>query len=450
MASKRKQTLQVVHPNCAGVDIGKKSHYVAVHESADTHSVRAFGCFTDELEDMAAWLESCAVDVVAMEATGVYWIPVYEVLDRAGFEVHLVDARATKQVSGRKSDVRDCQWIRELMSYGLLRGAFRPRDEDCVVRSYVRQRGRLVRERARCVQHMQKALTQMNVQLDTVLNDVMGKSGEAIVRSIVGGERDATVLARMCDRRVKADMATIARALRGNWRAEHVFALSQALERHDFYADQIRAVEEQIVETLKDRGLDEEIAEAMAAGAYAPEARARPATDGARGHGRRLGGDSDDWGRDCVDGPCGAWWRSVALCDERAVLLVAELGAGDANQRGKGVEGASDEAGQPGGAGVAHGGKHRPSQPELHWCMPSRSTSTARRGAGGEGDRASARAIDLRHAHARRGVCREGHGWIRDGTTRTPASSSAASGQTLQSHPRADGASSVRSLRYEP
>ena len=261
MASKRKQTLQVVHPNCAGVDIGKKSHYVAVHESADTHSVRAFGCFTDELEDMAAWLESCAVDVVAMEATGVYWIPVYEVLDRAGFEVHLVDARATKQVSGRKSDVRDCQWIRKLMSYGLLRGAFRPRDEDCVVRSYVRQRGRLVRERARCVQHMQKALTQMNVQLDTVLNDVMGKSGEAIVRSIVGGERDATVLARMCDRRVKADMATIARALRGNWRAEHVFALSQALERHDFYADQIRAVEEQIVETLKDRGLDEEIAE---------------------------------------------------------------------------------------------------------------------------------------------------------------------------------------------
>ena len=108
--------------------------------------MRAFGCFTDELADMAAWLESCAVDVVAMEATGVYWIPVYEVLDRAGFEVHLVDARATKQVSGRKSDVRDCQWIRELMSYGLLRGAFRPRDEDCVLRSYVRQRGRLVRE----------------------------------------------------------------------------------------------------------------------------------------------------------------------------------------------------------------------------------------------------------------------------------------------------------------
>ena len=125
MGSKRKQMLQVVHPHCAGVDVGKQTHYVAVHESVDGRAVRAFGCFTDELEEMAAWLESCAVEVVAMEATGVYWIPVYEVLDRAGFEVHLVDARATKQVSGRKSDVRDCQWIRELMSY-------RPRDEDCV------------------------------------------------------------------------------------------------------------------------------------------------------------------------------------------------------------------------------------------------------------------------------------------------------------------------------
>ena len=336
------------------------------------------------------------------------------------------------------------------MSYGLLRGAFRPRDEDCVVRSYVRQRGRLVRERARCVQHMQKALTQMNVQLDTVLNDVMGKSGEAIVRSIVGGERDATVLARMCDRRVKADMATIARALRGNWRAEHVFALSQALERHDFYADQIRAVEEQIVETLKDRGLDEEIAEGWR---QAPTRLRRE---------RAL--------QRMVHAAMGVDLAVIpTIGGETALTVLAELGGdlsrfatseqfcswlnlapGTRISGGKVLKGPAMKRVNPVGAGVAHGGKHRPSQPELHWCMPSRSTSTARRGAGGEGDRASARAIDLRHAHARRGVCREGHGWIRDGTTRTPASSSAASGQTLQSHPRADGASSVRSLRYEP
>ena len=191
MGGKRKQALRVVHRNCAGVDLGKAKHYVAVPECADERPVRSFASFTDELHAMAAWLKSCGVEIVAMEATGVYWIPVFEVLDRAGLEVHLVDARATKQVSGRKSDVLDCQWIRELMSYGLLKGAFRPSDETCVLRSYVRQRARLVAERARCVQHVQKALTQMNLQLDTVLSDVMGKTGQAIVRAIVAGERDA-------------------------------------------------------------------------------------------------------------------------------------------------------------------------------------------------------------------------------------------------------------------
>ena len=139
MGSKRKQALRTVHPHCAGIDVGKAVHYVAVPECADERAVRSFSSFTDELHAMAVWLKSCAVQVVAMEATGVYWIPVFEVLDRAGFEVYLVDARATKQVSGRKSDVLDCQWIRELMSY--LRGAFRP-SETCVLRAYVRQRAR--------------------------------------------------------------------------------------------------------------------------------------------------------------------------------------------------------------------------------------------------------------------------------------------------------------------
>ena len=193
--------------------------------------VRRFGSFTEDLEAMASWLASCGVDAVAMEAMGVYWIPVYEVLDRAGFEVYLVDARATKQVSGRKSDVLDCQWIRQLMSYGLLRGAFRPSDETCVLQSFARQRHRLTRDRARSVQHMQKALTQMNVQLDTVLSDLVGKTGQAILRAIVAGERDGAVLGRLRDRRVKADEAIIARSLQGTWREEHLFALEQALAR---------------------------------------------------------------------------------------------------------------------------------------------------------------------------------------------------------------------------
>lgn len=258
MAHKRvSKRLDVVYPDCAGVDIGKKKHFVAVDPSRSDTPVRSFETFTDSLEAMAEWLEACGVKVVAMESTGVYWIPLYEILDRAGFEVKLVNPRATKQVSGRKSDVLDCQWIWQLMSYGLLEGAFRPSDEICVLRSYVRQRARLTRDSARSVQHIQKALTEMNVQLDSVLSDIMGQTGQRILRAIVAGERDGEKLARFRHRSVKADEATIARALRGNWRAEHLFALTQALARYDFFQAQIAACEGQMSLILKELGASE-------------------------------------------------------------------------------------------------------------------------------------------------------------------------------------------------
>jgi transposase len=250
----RKQTsrrLEIVNPDCAGIDIGKSRHYVVVDPTRSDQPVRNFGSFTDELEAIATWLKECHVKIVAMEATGVYWIALYEVLDRAGFEVHLVNPRATKQVSGRKSDVLDCQWIWQLMSYGLLKGAFRPADDICELRSYVRQRARLTKDAARSIQHMQKALAEMNIQLDTVLSDLMGKTGQLILRAIVAGERDGQVLAQYRDRRVKADEQTIARSLKGNWRAEHLFALEQALARYDFFQTQIRACEQCIDATLK-------------------------------------------------------------------------------------------------------------------------------------------------------------------------------------------------------
>ena len=260
MAGKKAEPLEVVHPDCAGIDVGKRKHYVAVDPSPFEEPVRNFGSFTEDLEAMAAWLSACGVREVAMESTGVYWIPVFEVLDRAGFEVHLVNPRATKQVSGRKSDVLDCQWIRQLMSFGLLRGAFRAPDALCPMRSYLRQRGQLVRDRSRAVQHMQKALTQMNVQLDNVLSDIMGKTGQLIVRAIVAGERDGAVLAKFRDGRCKADAATIAASLRGNWREEHLFALAQALERHDALQRQIEACEARInaeLDNLAREGEDE-------------------------------------------------------------------------------------------------------------------------------------------------------------------------------------------------
>jgi len=247
MGRKRSSELEVVHPHCAGIDIGGSSHYVAVDPQCDEEPVRCFSGFTDALEAMGRWLSECGVEVVAMESTGVYWIPVYEVLERLGFEVYLVDPRATKQVSGRKSDVLDCQWIRQLMSHGLLRGAFRPDEKTCELRAYVRQRARLGRDMSRTVQHMQKALTEMNVQLANVLSDITGKTGLQILRAIVAGERDGAVLARYRHRRVKADEATIARSLQGTWHEEHLFALEQALARYDFFAEQIRQCEARIM-----------------------------------------------------------------------------------------------------------------------------------------------------------------------------------------------------------
>ena len=244
--SKRTERLKVVNPDCAGIDIGKDRHFVAVDPERCAEPVRSFDAFTRDLKAMAAWLRSCGVKKVAMESTSVYWIPVYEVLERAGFEVLLVPPRMTKQIAGRKSDVLDCQWIWQLLSYGLLRGAFRPGDAVCPLRSYVRQAKRLIEDRARCVHHMQKALTEMNVRLDSVLTDIMGLTGQKILRAIIGGERDARRLASFRDRRVKASGDMIAASLEGTWREEHLFALEQAMQRYDFLEQQIEDCEAQI------------------------------------------------------------------------------------------------------------------------------------------------------------------------------------------------------------
>ena len=246
----KKQRLTIVHPHCAGIDVGSREHWVAVDPEQCDEPVRCFTTFSDDLYALADWLKSMQVEVVAMEATGVYWIPLFEVLDARGFDVQLANSRATRQVSGRKSDVLDCQWIWQLMSYGLLSSAFRPANEICALRSYVRQRGGKVQEQARCIAHMQKALTQMNIQLDIVLSDLTGKTGMAILRSIVAGERDPQQLATLRDRRLKSDEATVARSLHGNWRDEHLFALSQALAHYDFLNQQIAACDQAISQAL--------------------------------------------------------------------------------------------------------------------------------------------------------------------------------------------------------
>jgi transposase len=222
-----------VFPNAAGIDIGASSHWVAVPPHVATKAVREFGAMTDDLNAMADWLLACGVDTVALESTGVYWIPVFEVLEQRGLKVWLVDTRQMKYVPGRKSDVMDCQWLQKLMSLGLLRAAFRPDAQVLVLRAVARQRELLVTEQGSWVQRMQKSLVQMNIQLTEVLSDVMGITGQAIIRDIVAGQRDPKALARHRNGRVRASKEEIAKALTGNWRDEHLFVLAQSLAMYD-------------------------------------------------------------------------------------------------------------------------------------------------------------------------------------------------------------------------
>ena len=243
--------LRHINAQSAGIDIGSKSHFVAVPEGTDEQPVREFSSFTDDLERMSDWLAACGVTTVAMESTGIYWIPVFEILDSRGFEVKLVNARHVKNVPGRKSDVLDCQWLQQLHTYGLLQGAFRPADQVCALRAYVRQRMNLVRYAASHIQHMQKALAQMNLQLTNVVSDITGATGMRIIKAILSGERNPQALASLRDPRCTNSVETISRSLHGNYRTEHLFSLRQAVELYEFYQAKIGDCDQQILEQLK-------------------------------------------------------------------------------------------------------------------------------------------------------------------------------------------------------
>ena len=243
-----------VLPNAAGIDVGGSSHWVAVPARSDPEPIREFGAMTDDLNAMATWLLACGVDTVALESTGVYWIPVFEVLEQRGLKVWLVDARQMKYVPGRKSDVQDCQWLQKLMSLGFLRAAFRPDAEVCELRAVARQRDTLLKEQASWVQRMQKALVQMNIQLTEILSDVMGLSGELIIRDIVAGQRDPKALARHRHSRVKASTQDVIKALTGNWREEHLFVLRQSLGMYDDIGRHLSECDTKLQAELKNLG----------------------------------------------------------------------------------------------------------------------------------------------------------------------------------------------------
>ena len=245
--------LEVIHPDAAGIDIGNEFHYAAVPPSRDSQPVRRFGCTTAELKAMAAWLQQCRIRTVAMQSTGVYWIAVFDILEQAGLEVYLVNARDTKSLPGRKTDVQESQWLMKLHTYGLLRNSFRPSQEIRVMRTYWRQRNDLVQSASRHILRMQKALTQMNVQLANVLSDISGVTGQAIIKAILAGERDPHKLAELRDPRVQASEEQIARYLEGNWQPDLLFVLKQEQEGYEFCQKQMAECDRQLAQYLQQR-----------------------------------------------------------------------------------------------------------------------------------------------------------------------------------------------------
>jgi hypothetical protein len=242
----QESSIKIVNPDSAGIDIGASSHFVAVPAGRDTETVKEFGCYTPDLEKMITWLKQCKIKTIVMESTGSYWVPVFEMLEQAGFEVKLVDAHHVRNVRGRKSDVIDCQWLQQLHAHGLLSAAFRPENKIVELRSYLRQRSSLIAAAATHVHRMQKVLVEMNIHLHNAISDITGVTGIAIVKAIVAGETDPKKLSKLRDSRCKQPLEVIESSLKGNYREEHLFALKQTVEAYDFYQKQIAECNESI------------------------------------------------------------------------------------------------------------------------------------------------------------------------------------------------------------
>jgi transposase len=243
--------MEVLRPHAAGIDVGHAEHYVAVPPGRSDPSVQTFGSFTADLHRLAKWLQACRIETVVMQATGVYWMAVYQVLESYGFEVYGVNAKYTKTLPGRKTDVLECQWLQKLHTFGLLNNSFLPPEQIRVLRTYLRQRENLVASAATCIQQMQKVLTEMNVQLANVIRDLSGKTGMAILKAILSGERDPQRLAALADRRIQASRQEIAQSLEGHWREDLLFVLQQVHDLYFFYLQSLSDCDRHIEAHLK-------------------------------------------------------------------------------------------------------------------------------------------------------------------------------------------------------
>lgn len=289
-AKAKKILLKPMDKMVAGVDIGSRSHFIAIPGELSDSPVKEFGVFTADLKDAAAWLKSHKIKSIAMESTGVYWIPMFEILEEEGFEVILVNAHHVKNVPGRKSDVLDCQWIQQLHSYGLLRGAFRPDGDTCTLRGLMRQRSLLVQEGAAYKLRMQKALIQMNVLLHNVISEISGDLGLKIIREIIAGNRDPKALASLRTDRYKSSEETIEKSLDGNYRAEHVLCLKQALEFHDFCQLKLSECDVEIEKILEKMCLQKESGQTEVAASKPKKRRKNELYFDAKSHLKKITG----------------------------------------------------------------------------------------------------------------------------------------------------------------
>jgi transposase len=313
--------LEIVNRNVAGIDVGNESHFVAVAPGRDPQPVQEFGSWTADLERMADWLKTCGIETVVMQSTGVYWIALYDVLEARGFKICLANARHTKNLPGRKSDVQESQWLLKLHTYGLLRNSFRPPDEIRAVRSLWRLRDRHVKEAGRAVQHMQKSMVTMNLQLSNAISDITGVTGQAIIRTILAGERDPGKLAKLRDRRVQATEEEVARSLEGNWREDMLFELRQAVDAYDFIQKQMAECDKRL-QTL----MAELPAREMEAAVVAAEAAGKPTRKKKRSGGKKKNVPPFDLHAE-LKRVCGVDLTSIDGIDiMTAQTVVAELG----------------------------------------------------------------------------------------------------------------------------
>lgn len=280
--------LVIINANAGGVDVGNESHFASVPPDRDADPVREFGCWTADLVRMAQWFKACRIDTVVMQATGVYWIGLYDILEQQGIRVVVVNAQSTKNLPGRKSDVQECQWLRKLHTYGLLRDSFRLPEQIERLRTLWRVRDRHVQEAARCIQHMQKALTKMNIQLANVISDISGVSGQAIIEGILQGERDLYKLADRKDYRVQASREEIVRSLEGNYREDVLFELRQAVDSYHFTHRQMQECDRQLERYLAQLPARTLEVPARLAGAGAAAEKKRKAARKPRGNEPRL------------------------------------------------------------------------------------------------------------------------------------------------------------------